>query len=164
MEADVSYCARCGRGLVVEEVHGRPRPKCPGCGHVVFLDPKVAAVVLVAIDGKLVLVRRAEEPEIGAWAFPAGYVDRGEAVEDAAVREVREETGLEVEITRLLGLYSRAGDPVVLAAYSAEVVGGALEAGDDVSDVALYEPDALPPLPFFHDASILEAWRESRRP
>ena len=159
LEADFSYCARCGHALVVEELHGRPRPRCPECGHIVFLDPKVAAVVLVAIDGKLVLVRRAEEPAFGEWAFPAGYVDRGEAVEDAAVREVREETGLEVETTRLLGVYSRAGDPVVLAAYAAQVVGGALQAGDDVSEVALYEPDALPPLPFFHDAAILRAWR-----
>ena len=160
LEADVSYCARCGHALVVEEVHGRPRPRCPGCGHIVFLDPKVAAVVLIAIDGKLVLVRRAEEPALGEWSFPAGYVDRAEAVEDAAVREVREETGLDVEITRLLGVYSRAGDPVVLAAYAAEVVGGVLQAGDDVSDVALFDPDALPPLPFFHDASILRDWRD----
>ena len=159
LEADVSYCARCGHALVVEELHGRPRPRCPSCGHIVFLEPKLAAVVLVPIDGKLVLVRRANEPALGEWSFPSGYVDRGEAVEDAAAREVREETGLEVEVTRLLGIYSRADDPVVLAAYAAEVVGGVLQAGDEVSDIDLFDPDALPPLPFFHDASILRDWR-----
>ena len=159
MEADFSYCARCGRALVVEEVHGRPRPRCPDCGHIVFLNPKLAAVVLVAIDGKLLLVCRANEPALGEWSFPSGYVDRGEAVEDAAAREVREETGLIVDVTRLLGVYSRAGDPVVLAAYAADVVGGALRAGDEVSEVGLFDPDALPPLPFFHDATILADWR-----
>ena len=159
LEEDVSYCARCGHALVVQELHGRPRPRCPSCGHIVFLEPKLAAVVLVAIDGKLVLVRRANEPALGEWSFPSGYVDRGEAVEDAAAREVREETGLEVEVTRLLGIYSRADDPVVLAAYAAEVVGGTMQAGDEVSDIDLFDPDALPPLPFFHDASILSDWR-----
>ena len=111
MEADFSYCARCGHALIVEEVHGRLRPRCPDCGHIVFLDPKLAAVVLVAIDGKLLLVRRANEPALGEWSFPSGYVDRGEAVEDAAAREVREETGLIVKVTRLLGVYSRARRP-----------------------------------------------------
>ena len=159
LEADVRYCARCGHALVVQELHGRPRPRCPSCGHIVFLEPKLAAVVLIAIDGKLVLVRRANEPALGEWSFPSGYVDRGEAVEDAAAREVREETGLEVEVTRLLGVYSRADDPVVLAAYAAEVVGGVLQAGDEVSDIDLFDPDALPPLPFFHDASIPSDWR-----
>ena len=160
MEADFSYCPRCGHALVVEDVHGRPRPRCPDCGRIVFLDPKLAAVVLVAIDGKLLLVRRANEPALGEWSFPSGYVDRGEAVEDAAAREVREETGLIVEVTRLLGVYSRAGAPVVLAAYAADVVGGALRAGDEVSEVGLFDPDALPPLPFFHDPSILGDWRK----
>ena len=111
LEADVSYCARCGHALVVQELHGRPRPRCPSCGHIVFLEPKLAAVVLVAIDGKLVLVRRANEPALGEWSFPSGYVDRGEAVEDAAAREVREETGLEVEVTRLLGSLLQGGRP-----------------------------------------------------
>ncbi len=160
LEAGVSYCGRCGHGLVVETVHGKPRPRCPRCGNIVFLDPKLAAVVLIAIDGKLVLVRRANEPALGEWSFPSGYVDRGEAVEDAAVREVREETGLVVEVTRLIGVYSRTGDPIVLAAYAAEVVGGVLQAGEEVSDAALFDPDALPPLPFFHDAGILRAWRD----
>ena len=66
---------------------------------MVFHDPKLAAAVLVTVDGKLVMVRRGVEPAVGRWAFPSGYVDQGEAVEDAAVREVKEETGLDVLIS-----------------------------------------------------------------
>jgi ADP-ribose pyrophosphatase YjhB (NUDIX family) len=79
------------------------------------------------------------------------------------VREVKEETGLEVQITGFLGLYSGTGSPIVLAAYAAEVVGGTLQAGHDASDVALVHSDELPSLPFPHDEQILEDWRASRR-
>ena len=125
---------------------------------MVFLDPKIAAVVLVSWDGKLVMVRRATEPAIGKWSFPSGYVDRGEVVEDGAAREVREETGLEVRLTGFVGLYSRRDNPVVLAVYAAEVVGGTLKPGSEVQEVALFAPDKLPTLPFPHDDEILRDW------
>jgi len=143
-------------------IEGRPRPYCPSCGYVAFFDPKVAAVVLVSADDKLVLVRRGIEPAMGRWSFPSGYVDRGEAVEDAAVREVKEETGLAVQLTGLVGLYSRRGSPVVLAVYSADVVGGALAPGGDARETASFHPDDLPPLPFLHDDQILADWRDLR--
>jgi ADP-ribose pyrophosphatase YjhB (NUDIX family) len=129
---------------------------------VLFFDPKVAAVVLVSADDKLVLVRRGIEPAIGRWSFPAGYVDRGESVEDAAVREVGEETGLDIQLTSLIGLYSGRGSPVVLAVYSAQVVGGALAPGGDARETALFHPDDLPSLPFPHDDQILDDWRGLR--
>ena len=95
----------------------------------------------------------------GRWAFPSGYVDRGEAVADAAVREVMEETGLDVRLTAFVGLYSSSGSVVVLAVYSAEVVGGSLRPGGDARETALFDPEALPPLPFPHDDQIIADWR-----
>ena len=123
------------------------------------MDPKVAAVVLALVDGKLVLVRRGIEPELGRWAFPSGFVDRGEAVEDAAVREFKEETGLDARPERLVGVYSSTDSPVVLVVYEATIVGGRLEAGHDAADAALFDPDDLPRLPFPHDDRILADWR-----
>jgi 8-oxo-dGTP diphosphatase len=158
MSGDINFCQRCGERLVERTVENKARPCCSSCGYVVYLDPKVAAVVLVAMDGKLVLVRRGVEPAMGRWAFPSGFVDRGEAVEDAAIREVREETGLDVRLNGLVGLYSRNGGAVVLAVYSAQAVGGSLQAGPEVHDVALFAPDELPPLPFPHDDQILRDW------
>ena len=159
MSESISFCQRCGERLAITQIEGHPQKHCPRCGQVVFLDPKVAAVVLVLMNDKLVLVRRANEPAMGRWSFPSGYVDRCEAVEDAAVREVKEETGLEVRLTGFVGLYSRTGSPVVLAAYSAEVTGGVLQPGPEVQETALFHPERLPPLPFPDDGQILDDWR-----
>ncbi len=157
-----AFCERCGHALRRRTAESTERSFCPACGHIAFLDPKLAAVVLVEIDGRLVLVKRANEPAIGRWSFPSGYVDRGEAVEEAAVREVKEETGLDVEVTGLVGLYSRRGEVVVLAAYTAQHAGGTLSPGDEVVEVAMFHPDDLPPLPFPHDDEIMRDWRALR--
>ncbi len=162
MQEKTNFCQRCGGALAQKEIEGRAHHYCPACGFVVFVDPKVAAAVLVEVDGRLVLVRRGIEPAMGRWAFPSGYVDRGEALEEAAAREVREETGLEVRVTRLVGVYSRPGDAVILAVYAAERVGGSLLAGADASEVGLFAADELPPLPFPHDYDILRDWRDWR--
>ena len=162
MSQETNFCQRCGHKLTLEVIESRPRPSCPDCGYVAFQDPKLAAVVLVTVDGKLVMVRRGVEPAVGRWAFPSGYVDQGEAVEDAAVREVKEETGLDVLISAFVGLYSRSGSPVVLAVYSADVVGGSLRPGGDARDAALFSPDELPTLPFPHDEQIISDWRSLR--
>ena len=162
MNEGIRFCQICGRGLVDRMIDGRPRRHCDSCDHTVFLDPKVAAVVLALVDGKLVLVRRGTEPQMGRWAFPSGFVDRGEAVEDAAVREFKEETGLDARLERLIGVYSDTGSPVVLVVYRAEVVGGNLQAGHDAADTALFDPDSLPALPFPHDDRILADWRALR--
>ena len=162
MLEEIKYCQRCGHGLARGAVEEKPRLRCPQCGYVVFLDPKLAAVVLVETDGNLVLVRRAIEPALGRWSFPSGYVDRGESVEEGAVREVREETGLLVAITGLVGVYSTSGNPVVLAVFTAEVTGGELRPGAEVTETAEFNPDELPPLPFPHDDEILRDWRAIR--
>ena len=159
MNERIQFCQLCGRVLVDRTIDGRSRRHCDNCNQTVFLDPKVAAVVLALVDGKLVLVKRGIEPQMGRWAFPSGFVDRGEAVEDAAVREFKEETGLDAKLERLIGVYSDTGSPVVLVVYKAAVIGGALQAGHDATDAALFDPNRLPPLPFPHDARILADWR-----
>ena len=162
MSNDLVFCQRCGHRLTQKSIEEKDRSYCESCGFIAFQDPKVAAAVLVTIDGELVLVRRGNEPALGRWSFPSGYVDRGESVEDGAVREVREETGLDVTLTGLVGLYSKTGSPVVLAVYTANAVGGRLQAGHDATEVGLFGPDELPPLPFDHDEQILSDWRERK--
>ena len=141
-------------------VNGALRPACDSCGAVVFLDPKLAAVVIVAYEGNILMVKRDIEPMMGRWSFPSGYVDRGEVVEEAAAREVREETGVEVKLDRLLGVYSSRGTPVVLVAFAASAQSGTAEAGDETQAVGWFPPNELPPLPFPHDAAILQDWRD----
>jgi len=162
VQLDHKFCHRCGQSLQLEEINGARRPTCPACGMVVYFDPKLAAVVLVSDGDNLLFVRRAIEPMLGRWSFPSGYVDRGEAVEHAAVREVREETNLDVETTGLLGVYSSNGSPVALVAYAARVTGGVLRAGDEAQDARFFPVDTLPELPFPHDDQILNDWREKK--
>jgi ADP-ribose pyrophosphatase YjhB (NUDIX family) len=114
--------------------------------------------VLVGRDGRLLLNRRAIEPGLGSWSFPSGYVNRGEQLEEAAAREVLEETGLEVEIEDLLGVYSERGNPVVLVVYTAARFAGEAAAGPEVSEVGWFTPDDLPPLAFPHDRAIINRW------
>ncbi len=161
MPSDNSYCHRCGNRMSERDVAGTMRPSCDSCGAVVFLDPKLAVVVVVSRDGKILMVKRDIEPMMGRWSFPSGYVDRGEIVEEAAVREVREETNVEVELDRLLGVYSSRGASVVLVAYAAQVRGGFAEAGDETQAVEWFSSDDLPPLPFPNDDAIIGDWRES---
>jgi mutator protein MutT len=125
-----------------------------------YLDPKLAVAVVVVRGGRLLLGRRgAATREPGKWSFPAGFVERGERVEDAAVRETREEVGIVVALGPLLGLYSATGETVVLATYAATPVDGDAIAGDDLETVAWFALDALPELAFPHDAAIIADWR-----
>ena len=154
----VKFCPLCASPLIWRVLSGRERPSCPSCHFVYYEDPKLVAVALIPIDGKLVLGRRAINPRSGYWTFPSGYVNRGEAVDAATVREVQEETHLEVQVETLLGLYSEAGNPVVLAAYVTRAVGGCLSAGDETSEVGLFQPNELPELAFPNDTRILRDW------
>lgn len=160
------YCQSCG-GETVERVRdGRLRPVCSVCGAVTYLDPKLAAAVVIERGGRLLLGKRGSGArEAGKWAFPAGFVERGEAVEAAAVREVREEVGLEIALGPLLGLISAAGETVVLAVYAAAASGsaaGEAVAGDDLVEVGWFLPGALPELAFPHDVQIVEWWRRGQ--
>lgn len=158
-----AFCPECGTKLEQREAFGKTRAVCPNCGHVHFEDPKVAVGVIVELNGGIVLGKRAHEPKLGCWSFPSGFVDSGEVLEDAARREVMEETGLEVRIDRLLGAYSLAGDRVVFIAYAGTAVGGELVAGEECFEVATFPPDALPELAFPNDGPILEAWARTRQ-
>ncbi len=157
------FCANCGHALGEREVGGKRRPACPQCGAIVFEDPKLAVAVLIEREGGALLGRRSpNSASPGKWSFPAGFVDRGERVEDAAVREVREETGLAVRLDALLGLYSATGQPTVLAVYVGTAVGGDLAPADDLTELAVFPFDAPPEPAFPHDPQILADWRAWR--
>ena len=160
MSGEFNFCNRCAAPLSERLIEGRMRPYCSECGNIVFLDPKVAAVAIVVDGDGLVMVKRGVEPEYGKWAFPSGYVDRGEVVEAAAVREVKEETGLDVALDRLIGVYSLDGYAVVLVVYSAHIIGGAVAIGHDALDVRTFLLDDLPSLPFPNDYRMLRDWQE----
>lgn len=157
------FCPGCGFPLAKTETAGKVRPVCSKCRRIIYYDPKVAAVVVVGRGDRVLMVRRANQPGYGLWSVPGGYVDRGEVVEAAAAREVWEETGLEVAIGELLGLFSQAGNPVIVAAFAGVETGGLLRAGPETLAVDFFPQDNLPPLAFPRDAQMLNLWAEDQR-
>ena len=154
------HCQRCGHLTQTRDVERRQRPVCQACGMVAYQDPKLAVSVVILRGhsaGPEVLLgqRAAHTRNPGTWSFPAGFVDRGENVEEAAVREVFEETGLTVTLGSLLGVWSGNGDSTVLLAWRAETIAGIPNAQDDLTALDWYSIDRLPTLGFSHDHEVL---------
>ena len=154
------FCPRCGAALATATAAVRCATEA--CGYAWYPDPKVAVGVVAERDGRILLVRRNHEPAMGRWAFPSGFVDAGEVLEDAARRETREEAGIAIRIDRLLGAWSSEGDPVVFVAYAGTVEPGDPVAGPEASEVAFFDAHALPQLAFDHDGEAVAAWQATR--
>lgn len=159
------FCPRCKSSLTPREA----ALACDECGLVVYPHPAVAACVLVERAGRVLLARRARDPERGKWDIPGGFTDEGEHPEDAARRELREETGLDVELGDFFGIwpdwYGEAKDAAyVVALFWRATANGEPQAADDVSDLRWFSPDELPPageLAFDNVARVLAAWRQA---
>lgn len=170
------FCPQCQTGLVVTSVQGRDREQCPACAYTAYHNPAPVSLGLIEHEGKLVLIRRNLDPLRGYWAPLGGYVEVGESVEEALIREAREETGLEIAVDGLIGVYSQADVKVVVIAYRAHSTGGDLVAGDDASEIRLVAPGQVPnqPLPpggtpldhWFHSVihEVTAPWQWGRRP
>ena len=148
---EFNFCPRCGTPVRHEERFGKVRPVCHQCDWIHFVDPKVAAAVLIEQDGRVLLVRRAGEPFRGLWTLPAGFINGGEDPAEAAARECLEETGLSVRVVRVLDIISgkehpRGADFIIV--YLANVVGGELKPDDDADAADWFERTNLPQLAF----------------
>lgn len=156
------------------KVAGRVREVCHACDFILYRNPVPGVGVLVEMQASptgeagIVLVRRGQLPFVGWWALPAGYIEADESVEQAAVRECKEEIGLDIELLELFGVYSFPEGPVqpgIIIFYRARPVGGELRAGDDAQNVGVFPPDALPePLAFRTHREVLARWVRSRSP
>ena len=158
---EYTYCPRCATQLTEEVRFGKMRPICPKCGWIHFVDPKVAAAVLVEQDGRVLLARRGNEPFRGLWTLPAGFINGDEDPAEAAARECLEETGLSVHVIRVLDIipgreHPRGADFIIV--YQAEVISGELKADDDADAVEWFRRDQLPPLAFRATQKVLQSF------
>jgi ADP-ribose pyrophosphatase YjhB (NUDIX family) len=119
--AEARFCPRCGR---TAEVEFPQRIVCEHCGYEAYYNPKpVAGAIPVDGQGRVVLLRRGFDPGRGLWTFPGGFVELGESVEEAAMRETAEELDMAIEVERLVGVYSRPDERVVLIVFLARASG-----------------------------------------
>lgn len=159
------YCPQCGVKQTQRKIEGRLRFVCPACDYVSYQQLKIGAGVLVQQAGKLLLLQRG--PDIafpGAWNLPAGYCEADETPQVAAAREAREETGLQVQVGRLVDAYFFDDDARgngLLLVYEAEVAGGRLRSdGREATTAGFFPPDQLPePLCGGGHDQAVEAWR-----
>jgi ADP-ribose pyrophosphatase YjhB (NUDIX family) len=149
LEPPYRFCPVCGQPLELRVLKAT-EPKrlvCTNvaCAFVFYLDPKIAVGTVIRMpDDRIVLVRRAIEPGYGKWVFPGGYVDRGEELTLAAVREAREESGLDVKVNQLINVYSYAGRTPVIVVYAATYLSGSLVVDDEGLEARAFEPDEIP--------------------
>lgn len=145
-EPEFQFCPVCGGPLTVSSLKDNEpsRSICPACDFVFYLDPKVVACAVVEMENKIVLLKRGIEPQKGKWVMPGGYVDRGEAVSAAAIRETGEECGLGVRIQNLLGVYSYPGYVPVVIVYVTVHLSGDLIPGDETLEAQLFSEEEIP--------------------
>ncbi len=142
-----TYCIRCGNTLVERQEDSHTRKVCPNCGWVYYPRPNQASAVALLQDGKVLLVRRKYEPFKGQWTMPSGFLEYGESPEEAALREMKEELGVDVELAGLADVVMERGDPrglCLLVVYTGRIVSGEPRASDDASEVRAFPLDHLP--------------------
>jgi 8-oxo-dGTP diphosphatase len=160
------FCPRCATKLEKKQFEQHEHMACPSCDYVHWNNPIPAAGCLIEHGGNILLIRRKSPPHAGEWSLPVGFLQFGETAEQAAAREVTEETGLRVEAMSLIGTYSdiinEQRSHVVLI-FRSRIIGGTLCAGDDAEEVAWFSEYYLPPVAFDSARSAIDAWQMERR-
>jgi 8-oxo-dGTP diphosphatase len=148
IEKTYKYCPRCGAEMVERTVDHKTRKACPVCDYVFYHNPVPAAGVVIEKEEKILLVKRKFEPYKGDWCLPAGFMEYDESPEQCAIRETKEELGVDVELDGLYGVYSGKDDPrthAVLVMYWAKIIGGELKPGDDAEEIRYFAKNEVPP-------------------
>jgi ADP-ribose pyrophosphatase YjhB (NUDIX family) len=169
MARTLNFCSNCGSSLRFGSIVGedRDRSSCAECGHIAYVNPRLVVTALpITPDGELVLLRRGIDPGRGLWAQPGGFLEVDETVNQAAIRETWEETGLLVEPGEIIGLYTRLEAAVVTIAFEARVVGGTAAPTVEALEIATFDPAEIPweGLAFRTTMWMLRDWIDRRRP
>ncbi|HUQ17518.1 MAG TPA: NUDIX domain-containing protein [Candidatus Saccharimonadales bacterium] len=162
-ESAFAHCPRDGTPLRPTRIDGRDRPGCPRCGFADFMHVQIGSNCLVEREGTVLLLRLNYGPRSGRWALPGGLVENDETLEEAAIRETREESGFDVALDGLLATWMRPGFPILVVTYRAHITGGELRiAPDEASEAAFFPKAELPPLAEIAWPSTvhgLDAWK-----
>ncbi|MEO8571538.1 MAG: NUDIX hydrolase [Chloroflexota bacterium] len=166
---NLNFCSRCGGQLRFGDVPGEDRHRlaCAVCGHIAYVNPRLVVTTLPINEaGEIVLIRRGTEPGLGSWAQPGGFLEVDETVNQAAIRETYEETGLLVEPGAIVGLYTRLEASVVTIVFEARIAGGTAAPTVEASEVVAFAPESIPwpQIAFRTTIWALRDWIDLRRP
>jgi 8-oxo-dGTP diphosphatase len=145
------YCPYCAHLLVKKHIDGRTRFYCENCDTVIYKNPLPATASVIINNNKILLVKRKFDPCRGEWSLPGGFIEIDEDPEAACLRELKEETGLNAEIDRIIDAYhskSEIYDSVIVIGYLIKNITGNLVAGDDAEEAAYFDIKTLPSIAF----------------
>jgi ADP-ribose pyrophosphatase YjhB (NUDIX family) len=162
------YCPRCATELELRASDGPDpdRPTCPNCGWVHYENPTPTVQAWIDRDGEFLALRRAGEPKQGEWNMPGGFVEAGESGPEAIAREVLEETGLEIEVEEVIGIFASTygegedAKPIFDVAFLCSLQGGEMEVSDESLEAAWFSLDDFPSPAFEGERKALAALRE----
>ena len=154
------YCAYCGEKTERKLVEGKVRRYCPNCHHIFYENP-IPAVAIAVLDeqGRILLVKRGIEPGLGKWSLPGGYIELGESPEEAAIRELKEETKLKGSGLEIIGVYNQENPfygYVLLIGYLVKEIKGNPSPSDDAASIGYFFIDELPDVAFWSHKRIIE--------
>lgn len=156
---NIKFCHFCSKALAQRHVEGRTRLYCENCQLPIYENPVPAAcVVLIDNQQRILLVKRSVDPKKGQWCLPGGFIECGETTEQAALRELQEETGLNGQINALIGVTTSPGTlykSILLVGYLVTHFSGLAQAGDDASDLAFFNRNDLPEIAFESHRSFI---------
>lgn len=161
------FCNFCGGKLENRFTEGKERQVCSRCGEIYYENPLPVVSVILANDNReLLLVKRAREPSKDTWCFPIGFAESGESIGDAAMRELKEEAGIEGRVVQIIDVFSEFTEPygeVLVVSFEAEKIGGLEIAGDDACDVGYFPATRLPELAFGSQQQAVKKFLEFKR-
>jgi ADP-ribose pyrophosphatase YjhB (NUDIX family) len=158
------FCPKCASVFTKKFIGGRERLYCTQCQFVFYRNPVAGVAVIILEKDQILLARRARGAYKGAWCIPCGYVEWEEDVREAAQREIREETGLIIEVGPVYAVYSNFHDPEMHSVgiwFKGSIIGGILTPGDDVDEVEFVPLNKLPEnIAFPTDRKVLNLLRQ----
>ena len=154
------FCSYCGEKLIHKSFQEKNHRYCQTCDRIHYENPFPAVAALVPNqNGQLLLVKRAVEPAKGQWCLPGGFIEIDESIEEAVLRELKEETGIEGEIGKLVDFFSQRSPlygALLIFGYRVTMLGGELQAGDDAQEASFFDLDDLPPIAFLSHQRLIE--------
>lgn len=162
-----TYCPRCATALIEKEMHTIRRLFCPGCQYIYYPQPKLVALVVIEHEEKLLLLKRNIEPARGLWNFCGGYIELGETVQEAVIREAKEEANIDIQLDRLIGIYGGEEGSNVVAAFHAQLLSDQVShlavQPEEASELAFFAWEDLPTLAFPVHYQILRDWKKLKQ-
>ena len=163
-EKKFKFCPTCSTELIRKKIDRRNLLACPNCSFIFWNNPKPVTSVILEREGKILLLKRGKEPLKGLWVLPGGYIDYEEKPEQAILRETKEETNLDIKITKLINVYQIDNDPNGInldIIYAGKIVSGAIKTNEESAEYNFFALDELPELiAYKHREAILD-WKSS---